>query len=68
MGRTLRAAAGGMIYHVLNRANARRPFFDQAQDFAAFEQVLSETQRKHPVTLHLVLAPRMDGELSRFAA
>jgi len=76
MGRALRAAAGGMIYHVLNRANARRPFFDSATDFAAFEQVLSEAQQEYPVPLlafcvmpnhwHLVLAPRKDGELSRF--
>ncbi len=65
-----------MIYHVLNRANARRPFFDSAAEFAAFEEVLSEAQQEHPVPVlafcimpnhwHLVLAPLKDGDLSRF--
>ena len=78
MGRALRAAAGVMIYHVLNRANARRAFFDSPADFDAFEQVLSEAQHEHPVPLlsycvmpnhwHLILAPIGDGELSRFTA
>jgi putative transposase len=51
MGRALRVAAGGLIYHVLNRANARRPFFDQAADFDAFEQVVIEAHKEHPVPL-----------------
>src|SRR5438128_5533372 len=78
MGRSLRASAGGMIYHVLNRANARRPFFDSAAEFAAFEEVLSEAQQAHSVPVlafcimpnhwHLVLAPVKDGDLSRFTA
>jgi putative transposase len=78
MARALRAAAGGMIYHVLNRANARRPFFDQPADFDSFEQVLSEAQKEHRVPLlafclmpnhwHLILAPIKDGDLSRFTA
>jgi len=67
-----------MIYHVLNRANARRPFFDSAAEFAAFEEVLSEAQQAHSVPVlafcimpnhwHLVLAPVKDGDLSRFTA
>jgi len=28
MGRPLRAASGDLVYHVLNRANARRTLFD----------------------------------------
>ena len=40
MGRPLRIACGDIIYHVLNRANARlRIFFDDA-DYLAFERIL----------------------------
>src|SRR5437762_747420 len=76
MGRALRAAAGGLIYHVLNRANGRRTLFDKAADYDAFERVLGDAQGEHPVPLlayilmpnhwHLMLAPQQDGELSRF--
>src|SRR5438093_578432 len=76
MGRALRAAAGGLIYHVLNRANGRRPLFESPADYEAFERVLGEAQAVHPVPLlayclmpnhwHLVLAPVGDGDLSRF--
>ncbi len=76
MGRALRAAAGGLIYHALNRANGRRTLFDKPADYEAFERVLAEGQAEHPVPLlaycvmpnhwHLVLAPEQDGDLSRF--
>ena len=33
MGRALRAAAGGMVYHVLNRANGRLPLFEKDGDY-----------------------------------
>src|SRR5689334_22926653 len=76
MGRAPRAAVGGLIYHVLNRANGRRTLIDKAADYEAFLRVLAEAQREHPVPLlcycimpnhwHLVLAPQRDGELSRF--
>ena len=42
MGRAKRAADGGLIYHVLNRANARLPIFEKPEDYAAFERVLEE--------------------------
>jgi putative transposase len=31
-----------LLYHVLNRANARMTIFAKAEDFAAFEPVLEE--------------------------
>ena len=78
MGRPLRAAVGGMIYHVLNRANGRLPLFEKPADYEAFEQVLGEAHDRFPMrTLayclmpnhwHLVLWPRRDEELSRFMA
>ena len=76
MGRPLRAAVGGLIYHVWNRANGRHPIFEKAGDYEAFEGVLGEAHERVPMrTLaycvmpnhwHLVLWPRRDGELSRF--
>jgi putative transposase len=76
MGRALRAAAGGLVYHVLNRANARLPLFDKDGDYAAFERVLAEARDYCDVPLlaycvmpnhwHLVVRPRGDGDLSRY--
>ncbi len=78
MGRPLRAAAGGMIYHVLNRANGRLSMFDVPQDYQLWESVLLEAREHVPVRIlsycvmpnhwHLVLWPRHDGDLSRFMA
>ena len=42
MGRPKRAADGGLVYHVLNRANARMTIFEKEADYAAFEEVLEE--------------------------
>ena len=78
MGRPLRAAAGGVIYHVLNRANARRRIFKNPNDFEAFERVLGDAHARVPARVlaycvmpnhwHLVLWPLRDGDLSRFMA
>ena len=78
MGRPLRAAAGGVIYHVWNRANGRQAIFEKTGDYDAFERVLAEAHTQVPMrTLaycvmpnhwHLVLWPRRDGDLSRFMA
>ena len=76
MGRPHRAAAGGYVYHVLNRANARMTIFDDAEDYEAFEKVLWQAVERSRMRLlayclmpnhwHLVVWPRRDGELSRF--
>jgi len=42
MGRALRAASGDLVYHVLNRANARRTLFEDDGDYQAFEGVLAQ--------------------------
>lgn len=78
MGRPLRAAAGGIIYHALNRANGRQPIFEKAGDYEAFERVLAEAHARFKARIlayclmpnhwHLVLWPRRDGELSAFMA
>ena len=65
-----------MIFHVLNRGNARDQIFEDAVDYAAFEKVLAETQEQVFVRIlsyclmpnhwHLVLWPLADGDLGRF--
>ena len=76
MGRPQRAAEGGLVYHVLNRANARMTIFHDDEDYAAFEQVLQQAVERTSTRLlaycvmpnhwHLIVWPRTDGELSRF--
>lgn len=76
MGRPHRAAAGGYVYHVLNRANARMTIFEDEEDYEAFEKVLAEAVERTETRLlaycvmpnhwHLLVWPREDGELSRF--
>lgn len=76
MGRPTRAAEGGLIYHVLNRANARMKIFAKDGDYQAFESILEEAVERYETDLlawcvmpnhwHLVVRPLQDGELSRF--
>ena len=76
MPRHARNAPGGLVYHVLNRAVARLPLFEKPADFDAFERVLILAHQKFPLRIlsyvlmpnhwHLVLWPRMDGQLSDF--
>ena len=53
MGRALRAAESGSVYHVLNRGNARRPLFFKEGDYAAFLRVLTEAHDKGEVVTGL---------------
>jgi putative transposase len=76
MGRPLRPTSADVVYHVLNRANARRTLFEDDGDYAAFERVLAQACERVSMRLlaycvmpnhwHLVVWPRRDGELSRF--
>jgi putative transposase len=76
MGRALRTTDGGLIYHALNRSNARVKIFADDDDYAMFEQVLVEARERTgtrilawcimPTHWHLVLWPEHDGELSAF--
>lgn len=47
MGRPLRAAEGGYVYHVLNRANARRNIFEDDGDYEAFEETLYQAVERN---------------------
>jgi REP element-mobilizing transposase RayT len=72
-----RAAEDGLIYHVLNRANARTRIFEDAADYEAFLWILDEARKRWatrplaccpmPNHWHLVLWPVEDAELSRYA-
>jgi putative transposase len=76
MGRPKRVADGGLVYHLLNRANARMTIFKKPEDYDAFERVLEEAVELTEMRLlaycvmpnhwHLVVWPREAGELSRF--
>ena len=76
MGRPRRVAAGGLVYHVLNRATARSPMFHSAADYQAFEQILSDARNRFGMRIlafclmpnhwHLALWPRKDNDLSKF--
>jgi putative transposase len=76
MGRTPRRTEPGLVYHVLNRGNARRAFRHKPADFDAFERVLAEAKQQVPMRIlayclmpnhwHLVLWPEGGPDLSRF--
>jgi putative transposase len=76
MGRPLRPTAANVVYHVLNRANARMTLFDVDGDYAAFQRVLTQACARVSMRLlaycimpnhwHLVVWPRHEGDLSRF--
>src|SRR3972149_1530693 len=76
MPRMARLIPAGVIFHVLNRANARMKIFEEAEDYRAFESLLAEAVLRVPMRLlayclmpnhwHLVVWPERDGELGRF--
>jgi len=76
MPRTARIAPGGMVFHVLNRANNRAAIFKKDEDYLTFLRVLRDIQEKKPMRIlayclmpnhwHLLLRPHRDGELGAF--
>ena len=76
MPRIARIAPGGIVYHVLNRANGRLRLFKKEEDFLAFEEVLMLAHQRAPIRIlnwvimsnhwHMVLWPERDGDLTRF--
>ena len=58
MGRAQRTAVGGLVYHVLNRGNARMQVFDEPGDYEAFERILEQAKgRVHMRILAWCLLP-----------
>ena len=80
MGRPLRVAPGGLVYHVLNRANGRQRLFDDDGDFSAFERVLMQACERVSMRLvaycvmpnhwHLVVWPqrKKNGDILHYRA
>ena len=77
MPRRARAAAGGVVYHVINRGNCRMRIFTKAGDYRAFEVLLRDGCRRVPGMRvlgyclmdnhwHLVLWPTHGQDLARF--
>ncbi len=76
MGRARRVDVGGMIYHVLNRANFRSRLFRKPAHYHDFLAIVKESLNIVPMRIlayclmpnhwHLVLYPRADGDLSKF--
>jgi putative transposase len=76
MPRRARFAPGGLVYHVLNRANCRDILFESAvcyQDFLGLVAECAETDQMRvlaycamPNHWHMLLWPREDGDLFRF--
>jgi putative transposase len=67
---------GGMVYHVLNRANFRSRLFRSAAHYREFLSIMEESLKFVPLRIlayclmpnhwHLVLYPRADGDLAKF--
>jgi len=76
MTRPLRTTLGGLVYHVLNRANAQATLFESEGDYLSFEKVMADAHERTSVRViaycimpnhwHLVLWPKEDGQLSAF--
>lgn len=76
MPRRPRICPAGVCFHVLNRAVARLPLFEKAEDYEAFERVLSEAFDREPLPIyaycvmpnhwHFAVRPKTDEQLSAF--
>lgn len=76
MPRYARYAPGGTVLHVLNRRVDKQRIFHREADYLAFESVLGENTLRTGMRLcgyclmpnhwHMVLWPRVDGEVSAF--
>lgn len=76
MPRTVRTTPPGLPFHVLNRGVNKQTLFHDDWDYAAFEQVLSETLDKFPIRVlayclmpnhwHFVLWPEEGDQLAAF--
>ncbi|MBD3867418.1 MAG: transposase [Acidobacteria bacterium] len=76
MPRTARASRGNVCHHVMNRGNNRNTIFHDEVDYRFFESLLLRAKSRIPIDVfawclmpnhfHLVLRPRLDGDLGRW--
>jgi len=75
MGRALRIVDKGLIYHVINRGNAKQPVFLDEEDFEKYVKLLKRFKEKYSFKLyhyvlmnnhfHLLLETTGEGTISR---
>jgi len=75
--RTARIAPGDWVFHVLNRANGHGALFDSPACYREFLQIVAEVAQIDSMRIlaycampnhwHMLLWPRHDGDLARFA-
>lgn len=76
MGRAPRVDIADIVYHVINRSNGKVGIFNTGKDYENIERILEEAADQFAIKIyaycmmpnhwHLVVSPKMDGELSRF--
>lgn len=76
MPRINRIDISDIVYHVINRANARMQIFNENNDYRLFEKVLEQAREKFDMRIlsycimpnhwHLALYPKRDGNLQLF--
>jgi putative transposase len=67
---------GGLVYHVLNRTVAGLPLFRKQADYEAFERIMIESHRRHPLRIlawclmrnhwHFVVWPKEEGQVTAY--
>ncbi|MEL6896008.1 MAG: transposase [Planctomycetota bacterium] len=76
MPRPKRCDEANVIYHALNRGNARGTIFHKREDYEAFERIVHEGLQRYPCQIlayqlmpnhwHFVLRPTENGGMSNF--
>ena len=76
MPRVARQTPGGLVYHILNRSVGRMHLFGKEADFEAFERVMIEAHKRHPIRIlsycvlsnhwHFVVWPTAEGQVTAF--
>ena len=76
MPRSPRTDIGEIVYHVINRSNARVQIFNTSDDYHLFEEALTQAKERVDMRIlaycimpnhwHLIVQPRQDGDLSKF--
>lgn len=76
MPRPTRIDVGEIVYHVINRSNARLQIFNTSDDYHLFEETLTQAKEKVDMRIfaycimpnhwHFIVQPRNDGDLSTF--
>ncbi len=76
MPRIARGLGDKLIYHVLNRGNAKQEIFHKNQDYTAFIALMKEAKSRYSIKLfayclmpnhfHMIVMPLQAKELSRY--